>query len=266
MSFFPHLVLHLHLLNSLDVLPQLADKHTDICSNLKACKLINTVNKQIHRTLTEGERKQQTENQNPEGPRGSARLCILESWRDRTHLPLILVTVSCNSRCKATTDTGHLCCSYFRRGREIIQPCLEVARSRKVRLSKSPGSCCSRSLSSLAGWMPTVHCWSRPRLYRPRSGPQWHEASAGYPRWEPDGHPLHREEKIISRIKVQRDLHTTSRHIVQGAVQDMAVTVLMRTKPEIQRYKHVPTKQAWIITHYPAQSWNTSVELKTLKN
>lgn len=61
-----------------DVLPQLADKHMDICSNLKACKLINTVNKQIYRTFTEGKRISQ-ENQNPEGPRGSACLCILES-------------------------------------------------------------------------------------------------------------------------------------------------------------------------------------------
>lgn len=61
-----------------DMLPQLADKHMDICSNLKACKLINTVNKQIYRTFTEGKRISQ-ENQNPEVPRGSARLCILES-------------------------------------------------------------------------------------------------------------------------------------------------------------------------------------------
>lgn len=28
--------------------------------------------------------------------------------RDRRALPSILVTVSCKSRCKATTDTGHL--------------------------------------------------------------------------------------------------------------------------------------------------------------
>lgn len=62
-----------------DVLPQLADKHMDICSNLKACKLINTVNKQIYRTFTEGEKRISQENQNPEVPRGSARLCILES-------------------------------------------------------------------------------------------------------------------------------------------------------------------------------------------
>jgi len=40
-----------------DVLPQLADKHMDICSNLKACKLINTVNKPIYRTLTEEKKK-----------------------------------------------------------------------------------------------------------------------------------------------------------------------------------------------------------------
>lgn len=40
-----------------DVLPQLADKHMDICSNSKACKLINTVNKQIYRTFTEGKKE-----------------------------------------------------------------------------------------------------------------------------------------------------------------------------------------------------------------
>lgn len=74
----PHLVFAPASIKLVDVLPQLADKHMDICSNLKACKLINTVNKQIYRTFTEGKRISQ-ENQNPGGPRGSARLCILES-------------------------------------------------------------------------------------------------------------------------------------------------------------------------------------------
>lgn len=46
-----------------DVLPQLADKHMDICSNLKACKLINTVNKYTELLLREKEFHKKTRTQ-----------------------------------------------------------------------------------------------------------------------------------------------------------------------------------------------------------
>lgn len=38
---------------------------------------------------------------------------------------MILITVSCNSRCKAITDTGHLCCSYFRGKGKLYSPASE---------------------------------------------------------------------------------------------------------------------------------------------
>lgn len=117
-----------------DVLPQLADKHMDICSNLKACKLINTVNKQIYRTFTEGKKNFTRKSE----PRSSKRLSTslhFRVLRDRRPLPSILVTVSCNSRCKATTDTGHLTGGVLTlegRGKDTALP--HCAPSCKVRL------------------------------------------------------------------------------------------------------------------------------------
>lgn len=65
---------------------------------------------------------------------------------------------------------------------------------RGFRHAGSPGSCCSRWRSSPAAWRPTARCWSPLQQCRPRWDPQWPVASAGYPRSEPGGRRLRKED------------------------------------------------------------------------